>query len=200
LYDGLCCATTRPKRPTKFTHACLPGNTPADAAKAAPKNWPGAPEPDLPAVDKSAKLSDWTGTWVPQDAQYDKGSLKSFMIALGLPGFVAGAIASGENEGYTWALTEDGTLYRYFGKKEKEKDMQVITTEPSKDKFGNAYTVTLVDGVLTRATGGFKDGECQSKWWLSGPDKTVMVEWGGFDGCFYFARIYKRQARLAELA
>ena len=55
--------------------------------------------------------------------------------------------------------------------------------------------VTFERGVLKLvSTGQFPGGTAQSRWWLSaGRDR--LVEWGGFEDCFYFARMYTKFAR-----
>jgi acyl-CoA-binding protein len=165
-----------------------------------PPNWPKTVEPALPLADTSAIMADFVGEWALHE---DLGSLRAYLVGIGLPGFAAGMIAGAAKIGDPtfWALDKAGTtLLRTFKRGEKsEFDETYALGETRSQAFVGkeaVQTCTFAGGVLRSKSvvdGGYPDGDATGRFWLS-QDRTLLVAAGYFDGYWYYARTFKRVA------
>ena len=195
------CGGMRLRKTTGIRRArAFPGAQPTLTEEKPPPNWPGLTfeKAELPAVDNTASLSDFVGTWKPRaEPNYDIGDLKAHLVNFGLPGFIAAMIKNANNPGVTYRLdeSESGGLERWFGDDLSKLEKFPIGVDPIAEKVGGGARHISINGGVLESTvkrgKPFPAGEATMRLWLS-DGKATLTESGDWNGYFFFARVYTR--------
>ena len=118
---------------------------------------------------------------------------------MGLPSYIASMVANAPVADVTWRLDDElGQLSKISADSKPGKPPDEFPLGESEDKgeLGRLHkTITLEGGRLQTITKNidkeFPGGTMASSMWLAA-EKTMLVEWNGFDGHFYFARVYSK--------